>query len=245
MRTLVGALIVAAVLTAPGCKKKPPDGEGSEGGQSAIDRALQVVAVSPGTVAANRQTTVTIVGSGFLPGSTARVGTQTVPANFRNGNQLDANVPALPPGVYDVSVTLPDTSDATLPAGLSVRAGDLGSGGPGGAAIDQCRKVVLYFETNSSSLTAESRQLLQGLVPCFQSSQVPLRVEGHADERDTTDYNLALGQRRAQAVAEVLAGLGIGRQRLVVTSYGEERPAERGGGEVAWSKNRRVEILVE
>ena len=163
--------------------------------------------------------------------------------SFRSANQLDANLPGLPPGVYDVNVTLPDTTDATLTAGLTVRGGD--GAGVGAAAIDQCRTVVLYFETNSSSLTAASRQVLQQVVPCLQSSKLPLQVQGHADERDTTDFNLALGQRRALAVADVLGELGVSRQRLVVTSYGEERPAERGAGEAAWSRNRRVEILAE
>jgi peptidoglycan-associated lipoprotein len=74
---------------------------------------------------------------------------------------------------------------------------------------------------------------------------VALQVQGHADERDTTDFNLALGQRRAQSVAGTLVELGVPRQRVQVTSFGEERPVERGGGEGTWSKNRRVEILVE
>lgn len=243
MRTFVGALAVAAALVAPGCKKKAPDVIEGEGAQNTVDVSLQVVAVSPGTVAAHRPTTVTLVGAGFVPGATARVGTTLLTPSFRSANQLDANLPALPPGVYDVGVTLPDTTDATLAAGLTVRGGEAGA--VGSSALDQCRTVVLYFETNSSTLTGASRQVLQQVVPCLQSSQVPLQVQGHADERDTTDYNLALGQRRAQAVADVLGELGVDRQRLVVTSYGEERPAERGAGEAAWAKNRRVEILVE
>lgn len=244
MRTLVPVLAFAAALLAPGCKKKATEVVEGDGQQNTVEVALQVVAVSPGTVAAGRPTTVTVVGAGFVPGATARVGTQPLPVNFRNANQMDANVPSLAAGVYDVTVMLPDTTEATLPAGLSVRGGDAG-GGLGGAAIDQCRKVVLYFDTNSAGLTPESRSLLQGLVPCFNSFQVPLQVQGHADERDTTDFNLALGQRRAQSVAAALAELGVSRQRLVVTSFGEERPAERGSDEVSYSKNRRVEILVE
>jgi peptidoglycan-associated lipoprotein len=243
MRTLVRMLAFAAVLLAPGCKKKTTEVV-EDNRQNTVEVALQVVAVSPGTIASGRQTTVTIVGAGFVPGVTARVGTQPLPVSFRNANQLDGNVPSLAAGVYDVSVTLPDTTEATLPAGLSVRGGEPG-GGVGGAAIDQCRKVVLYFETNSAALTSESRSLLQGLVPCFNAFQIPLQVQGHADERDTTDYNLALGQRRAQSVAQTLAELGVARQRLVVTSFGEERPAERGSDEFSYSKNRRVEILVE
>lgn len=239
-------LAFAAVLAvlASGCKKKATAVVGDDTHQNTVEVALQVVAVSPGTVAAGRQTSVTVVGAGFQTGSTVRVGHQPVTANFRNVNQLDVNLPALDAGVYDVSVMLPDTTEATLPAGLSVRGGETG-GGYGGSAVDACRKVVLYFETDSSALTAESRQLLVSLVPCFNSTQVPMQVAGHADERDTTDYNLALGQRRALAVQQALVEAGVSRQRLQTTSFGEERPAERGAGEAVWSRNRRVEIPIE
>jgi len=242
MRKTLRLLALAAALSSSGCKKKTTEVV-EDTHQNTVEVALQVVAVSPGTIGAGRQTSVTIVGSGFLPGVTARVGDQSVTVSFRNANQLDANLPALNAGIYDVTVMLPDTTDATLPSGLSVRGTEVS--GIGGAAIDSCRKVVLYFDTNSSSLTPESRQLLTSLVPCFNSSQVALQVQGHADERDTTDFNLALGQRRAQSVAGTLVELGVPRQRVQVTSFGEERPVERGGGEGTWSKNRRVEILVE
>ena len=70
-------------------------------------------------------------------------------------------------------------------------------------------------------------------------------MEGHADERGTTDYNVSLAQRRALSVADLLISGGVPSNRLVTTSYGEERPADSGFGETAWSKNRRVEITVD
>ena len=69
-----------------------------------------------------------------------------------------------------------------------------------------------------------------------------LAVEGHADERGTREYNLALGQRRAESVADYLESRGVNRSRLVIKSYGEEMPAISSSNENAWSKNRRVEI---
>ncbi len=250
MRWSVPMMAAVAVFSAPlaGCKKKAVEVV-EQTDQNTVEVALQVVAVSPGTIPDNRQTTVTVVGSGFVPGVTATLrspatGVQPFPVQFRNGNQLDGNVPALAAGVYDVTVMLPDTTDATLPAALSVRSSG-GGGGVTGSAVDSCRKVVLYFDTNSASVTSDSRALLQSLIPCFNSTQVGLQVQGHADERDTTDYNLALGQRRAQSVAQLLAELGVPHGRVSVTSFGEERPAERGSDEVSYSKNRRVEILVD
>ena len=74
------------------------------------------------------------------------------------------------------------------------------------------------------------------------NSSLMLVLEGHADERGTREYNLALGQRRAESVGDYLESRGIRRSRLVVKSYGEERPAVDSSNENAWAKNRRVEI---
>ena len=67
-------------------------------------------------------------------------------------------------------------------------------------------------------------------------------LAGHADERGTREYNLALGQRRGEAVADYLRTLGVDSNRLTVRSYGEERPVALGSNEASWAKNRRVEI---
>ena len=70
-----------------------------------------------------------------------------------------------------------------------------------------------------------------------------VRLEGHADERGTREYNLALGERRAKAVANYLAIQGVPRPQIEVISYGEEKPAALGQGESAWAQNRRVELI--
>lgn len=71
-----------------------------------------------------------------------------------------------------------------------------------------------------------------------------LAVEGHADARGSHEYNLALGQSRAEAVQKYLVELGVDRERLNSLSYGEEKPAKEGAGEEAWSKNRRAEFTL-
>jgi peptidoglycan-associated lipoprotein len=70
-------------------------------------------------------------------------------------------------------------------------------------------------------------------------------VEGHADERGSTEYNLALGQRRAESVKKYLINLGVRANVLRTISYGEEKPFQGGDGEIIWSKNRRAELIAE
>jgi peptidoglycan-associated lipoprotein len=77
---------------------------------------------------------------------------------------------------------------------------------------------------------------------CYQSAAGSIKVEGHADERGTVDYNLALGQRRADTVKSHLVGSGVATSRVSTMSYGEERPAASGHNESAWSQNRRADL---
>ena len=103
--------------------------------------------------------------------------------------------------------------------------------------------AVVYFEYDKFNLTTKSIQALKGVSDLMQrNSKITLSVEGHADERGTREYNLALGQRRAESVANYLTANGIDKNRLVVKSYGEERPISLGSNDSAWSKNRRVEL---
>jgi peptidoglycan-associated lipoprotein len=76
------------------------------------------------------------------------------------------------------------------------------------------------------------------------NSSFSVRIEGHCDERGTNEYNLALGERRAEAAAKYLRSLGISRFRISTLSYGEEKPVAYGGSESAWAKNRRDEFVL-
>jgi len=103
--------------------------------------------------------------------------------------------------------------------------------------------AVVYFEYDQFNLTAKSIQALKGVSELMnRNSKITISIEGHADERGTREYNLALGQRRAESVANYLISNGINRNRFITKSYGEERPLSLGSNDVAWSKNRRVEI---
>ena len=103
--------------------------------------------------------------------------------------------------------------------------------------------AVVYFDYDKSNLTAKSIQALKGVSDLMKRNQkISISIEGHADERGTREYNLALGQRRAESVASYLIANGVNRNRLITKSYGEERPLSLGSNDTAWSKNRRVEI---
>ena len=101
----------------------------------------------------------------------------------------------------------------------------------------------VFFATNETILTTASRETLRKQAAWLrQNSDVTVVVEGHADERGTREYNLALGQRRAESVAAYLLSNGVSRNQLKTISYGEERPAALGSNNASWAKNRRVEI---
>jgi len=106
---------------------------------------------------------------------------------------------------------------------------------------------VLYFEYDQHNLTNESLQKLQ-IASNFlkQQPQLRIRLDGHADERGTTDYNMALAEKRARAVFDVLVRYGIERARMETTSFGREKPAHPncGGNESCHALNRRVEYTV-
>jgi peptidoglycan-associated lipoprotein len=103
----------------------------------------------------------------------------------------------------------------------------------------------VYFDFDASELSPESRSALDANVALMQKHVgVKVQIQGHADERGATEYNLALGNRRANAVKDYLVGQGIAPSRLTIISYGEEAPLEGGSNERAWSKNRRAEFVV-
>jgi peptidoglycan-associated lipoprotein len=103
--------------------------------------------------------------------------------------------------------------------------------------------ATVYFEFDKSNLTSKSIQTLKSAVNALnENSSIKISLAGHADERGTREYNLALGQRRAETVADYFVLNGISSSRITVKSYGEERPKEFGQNEESFAKNRRVEI---
>ncbi len=103
----------------------------------------------------------------------------------------------------------------------------------------------VFFEYDSAELTATARRTLQAQADWLRAnSGVSVTLEGHADERGTREYNLALGERRATAAKNYLVALGISGSRVGTISYGKERPADPGSNEAAWAKNRRGRMAV-
>ena len=98
----------------------------------------------------------------------------------------------------------------------------------------------VFFTTNESILTTKSRDTLRKQAAWLRENpSVSVVVEGHADERGTREYNLALGERRANAAKDYLMTYGISADRISVISYGKERPVDSGSNPLSWSKNRR------
>lgn len=106
------------------------------------------------------------------------------------------------------------------------------------------RLKPVYFGFDSSSLSAEAIATLQANAERIKEvPNVIIQIAGNCDERGTQEYNLALGERRAQSVREHLRQLGISGDRMITISYGEENPAVTGSGEAAWAQNRRAEFM--
>lgn len=103
---------------------------------------------------------------------------------------------------------------------------------------------VVYFDLDSSELTPEAQGVLEAHARYLSSNPgMAVVLEGHTDERGTREYNLALGERRANSVGSIFQSMGVSGEAIRTISYGEERPVALGQDESSWSLNRRVEIL--
>ena len=114
------------------------------------------------------------------------------------------------------------------------------------AAKETISQSIVYFDFDKSSIKDEFRGSLMKCADALKEfSELSITVEGHCDERGTAAYNLALGDRRANAVKRFLVDAGVSGSKVMVKSWGEERPAATGHNEAAWSKNRRAEFKVQ
>lgn len=117
-------------------------------------------------------------------------------------------------------------------------------GGPDEAAKALLAQRVIYFDFDSYEIQPQYRELITAHARNLAgATAIKVRLEGHTDERGSREYNIGLGERRAQAVRRALMLQGGGDGQIVTVSYGEERPAQAGGEESAWSRNRRVEFV--
>lgn len=110
------------------------------------------------------------------------------------------------------------------------------------AEADRLGRIV-YFEYDRDRLRDEDQALVEAHARLLVRNPARrVQVEGHTDDRGSSEYNLALGQRRAESVVRAMRLLGVGSEQAEATSYGKERPAASGEGEAVWAKNRRAEI---
>ena len=113
------------------------------------------------------------------------------------------------------------------------------------ARVREALADIVYFDYDSDDLTAEAEAKLRTKAAILRANPtLEIRVDGHADERGSTEYNLALSQRRAETVRDFLTGYGIAASRITTIPYGEERPRVEGTGEAVWAQNRRAEFAI-
>lgn len=145
--------------------------------------------------------------------------------------------------------------ESRTPTALNAGAGGAGSGGvaqsgvapvdltKSGSGADANLAKIVYFDFDSFVVKDEYRPLIESYAKALDANRaMHVVVEGHTDERGGSEYNLALGQKRAEAVTKALALLGAKASQVEAVSFGKERPAVQGNDEAAWAKNRRAEI---
>ena len=140
----------------------------------------------------------------------------------------------------------PQTTTTTDPDSGGVDDSSLGDRGESTSGpLTGADLETVYFDYDASSLSEKARQLLRHNAEVLEAnSGKKLEIQGNCDERGTTEYNLALGKRRAEAAKRYIVDLGIPRSQISTVSFGEENPAVRGSTESAWARNRRDDFVL-
>lgn len=146
--------------------------------------------------------------------------------------------------------TTPPPPPVTQPSAEPFPKSDLDKSNVVESSIDDLNRQgvlkAVYFAYNSELIDDAAKSTLQSNAAWLQShNKYTIEIGGHCDERGSIGYNVALGDRRATAVKDYITGLGVPAGRLVAVSYGEERPAQPGHDEAAWSQNRRAEFTIK
>ena len=143
----------------------------------------------------------------------------------------------LPPVAGPTSTPTPDTTP-TQPSGPMV-----GTQGHFAAAVGS--STTIYFDTDRFDIDSQDAAALQAQAQYFaRYPQITFTIEGHADERGTREYNIALGEKRANSAKAYLTSLGVDSNRIAVVSYGKERPVALASNEAAWAQNRRAASVI-
>ncbi|HEY8368923.1 MAG TPA: peptidoglycan-associated lipoprotein Pal [Thermodesulfobacteriota bacterium] len=200
--------------------------------------AVVLVALLAVTGCARRTQTTTSPELAPTPTAAATPAPEATPAPVVSA-PTPAPVPSTP--VAPAPVQAPEPTPAPVAEAPAPAA-------PAPAAVETERRTRLetvYFDFDKSDLRPDARATLEANAEWLRRNpNVRVQIEGHADERGSVQYNLALGERRAESAKRYLESLGISGSRLSTISYGEERPVDPGHGEEAWAKNRRAEFVV-
>ncbi len=200
-----------------------------------IDRFTGSSASSAGSEEALPRATVVAPAAAT---STARPGPDAYPVGrdavvVTRVSERPVPAPAVPQDLRTDAMTTGSGASAAAPA----------AGAQTPQAVLPAAPRVIYFDFDSATLLAEAMPAIESYARVLIAD--PSRrmvIEGHADQRGGREYNLALGQKRAEAVLRALVMLGVSEAQLESVSFGEERPAVAGTGEEAWAQNRRVEL---
>lgn len=153
----------------------------------------------------------------------------------------DPPEPPAPPPTQDDTPAQPSQPEDTGPTAAELAAEREAAI----AAIVGNIEESVFFDYDESLITAAGERILREKANILRdNAPVQIRIEGHADERGSTEYNLALGTRRAEEVRQFLVGFGLDGGRFSIQSFGEERPLQQGSNEGAWARNRRAEFVI-
>jgi len=144
------------------------------------------------------------------------------------------------PGASDAAGEGASTSASPLGGDASTR----GANGMGANATGPLARKVIYFDFDKSEIKPEFADVISAHARNLTSNpNLKMKLEGNTDERGTREYNIGLGERRAQAVRRAMMLQGVAESQLTTVSFGAERPAAQGDDEAAWAQNRRVELV--
>ncbi len=238
-RRLTVLLIASTLLLGAlaGCPKPPPPPvEPVDEGPHYDGPAPIIRGVTPEGGKEGEMVDLTVEGEYFRTGAVVFVGrSRASNINVMAAEVIKCTAPTgLSAGVYDVRVVNTDTTEDILSRAFTVE-----------KSLD-CTLQRVNFDYDRAELTRSAQRSLEANAECIQERGFrSVRVEGHADERGSTEYNIALGQRRADSVKKYLVNLGVSASVLRTISYGEESPVRTGSGEINWSENRRAELVAE
>jgi peptidoglycan-associated lipoprotein len=182
-----------------------------------------------------------------IPGPRPVAAASPAPRPAPGAPVTSAPIPSSPvaPGAGPAPVAAPPAAESPAPGTPSYSTA-YPPGSSFTAPVDRRSRLdAIYFDFDQAELKPEYRRVLETNAEWLRRNPaVRIQIEGHCDERGSVQYNLALGERRAESAKRYLESLGVDGNRMQTISYGEERPAAPGSGEEAWARNRRAEFVV-